>query len=52
MNAKEIVEYDENNNLIHYKSSDGSVYWKEFDQNNKLIHFKNSAGLVIYSSKS
>jgi len=38
--CNEIVKYDPNNNLIHYKSSNGFEYWKRFDQNNNLIHYK------------
>ena len=39
-----LQEYDQNNNLIHYKNSNGFEYWKEYDQNNNLIHSKNSNG--------
>ena len=38
-------EYDQNNNLIHFKNSNGFEEWKEYDQNNNCIHFKNSNGL-------
>lgn len=44
INEKEIREYDKNNNLIHYKDSDGYEYWKEYDKNNNLIHYKDSNG--------
>jgi YD repeat-containing protein len=39
-----IEEYDANNNLIHYKDSNGLEYWQEYDSNNNLIHYKNSYG--------
>ena len=37
-------EYDQNNNLIHSKDSNGVEEWQDFDQNNNLIHYKNSNG--------
>ena len=37
-------EYDKNNNLIHFKNSNGIEYWKEYDKNNNLIHSKYSYG--------
>ena len=37
-----ISEYDSNENLIHFKDSDGYEYWKEYDSNGNSIHFKNS----------
>ena len=36
------VEFDQNNNLIHFKDSYGNEEWREFDQNNNLIHYKNN----------
>ena len=33
-----------NNNLIHYKDSNGYEYWNEYDVNNNLIHCKDSNG--------
>ena len=39
---KNIIKYDENNNLIHYKGSDGFESWREYDENNNLIHSKDS----------
>ena len=39
-----IVEYDSNNNLIHYKDSYGYEYWNGYDSNNNLIHYKTSYG--------
>ena len=39
-----ISEYDNNENLIHFKDSDGYEYWKEYDSNGNLIHYKNSDG--------
>ena len=41
---EEIKEYDNRNNLIHYKNSDGDEYWYEYDENNNEIHFKDSDG--------
>ena len=35
-----IEEYDNNKNLVYYKSIIGE-YWKEYDENNNLIYFKN-----------
>lgn len=35
-------EYDENDNEIHHKGSDGYEYWKEYDEYERLIHFKDS----------
>ena len=43
-------EYDENNNLIHYKDSHvfkdihGRESWYKYDENNNLIHYKDSNG--------
>ena len=39
-----ISEYDNNENLIHYKNSNGYEYWKEYDSNGNLIHSKDSDG--------
>ena len=39
-----ISEYDNNENLIHFKDSDGYEYWKEYDSNGNLIHYKDSDG--------
>ncbi len=44
MNDKIIREYDKNNNLIHYKSSNGYEYWREYDENNNEINYKNTDG--------
>jgi len=43
-----IKEYDENNNLIHYKNSYGFEYWREYDGNNNKIHFKDSDGFEYW----
>ena len=43
-------EYDQNNNLIHYKDSEGNESWKEYDQNNNLIHYKDSNGYEEWKS--
>ena len=37
-------KYDNNNNLIHSKSSSGLEYWNEYDKNNNLIYSKHSGG--------
>ena len=42
-------EYDENNNLIHCKNSNGIEEWKEYDKNNNLIHFKDSNGIEYWN---
>ena len=36
------MEYDENNNLIHYKDSKGFEEWYEYDENGNCIHYKDS----------
>lgn len=35
-----ISEYDENNNIIHYKNSTGFEEWYEYDENNNRIDKK------------
>jgi len=42
-NEDVIIEYDENNNHIHWKNN-GFEEWREYDKNNNLIHFKSSTG--------
>ena len=37
-------QYDERNNLVYYKTSNGIESWKEYDERNNLIHYKNSKG--------
>ena len=37
---KEIKEFDDRNNLIYQKDSDGREYWWEYDENNREIHYK------------
>ena len=39
-----IKEYDKNNNLIHYKYSNGYEEWYEYDKNNNEINHKDSNG--------
>jgi len=39
-----IKEYDKNNNLIHYKNSNGLEFWQEFDEKNNCIYYKDSNG--------
>ena len=41
---KEINEYDERNNLVYHKNSDGYEWWKKYDENNNEIYYKNSDG--------
>ena len=43
--CEEWKEYDENNNEIHHKNSDGFEYWNEYDENNNLIRSKDSNGV-------
>ena len=45
---EEIIEYDENNKLIHHKDSNGFECWREYDENNNLIHSKDSNGLEFW----
>ena len=40
-----ISEYDNNENLIHFKDSNGSEVWYKYDSNGNLIHSQNSHGL-------
>ena len=37
-----VKEFDENGNLIHYKSPIGSEWW--YDEKGNCIHYKNSNG--------
>ena len=37
---KEIKKYNENNNLIYSKDSNGLEYWYKYDKFNNLIYFK------------
>ena len=39
--AEEIREYDNNKNLVYYKSIIGE-FWFEYDENNNIIHHKNT----------
>jgi YD repeat-containing protein len=41
---KEIKEYDKNNNLTHYRDSNGYEYWSEYDEKGNEIHYRNSEG--------
>lgn len=40
---KDIKEYNENNNLIHYKDSDDE-WWKKYDENGNLIYYRDHNG--------
>jgi YD repeat-containing protein len=40
-----IKEYDKNNNLIHYRASNGVEVWHEYDENNNEIHYRTSTGV-------
>ena len=46
--SKEIKEFDERGNLIHYKNSNGLESWTEYDENNNEIHYKNSYGIEYW----
>ena len=41
-------EWDENNNLIHFKNSEGLEYWKEYDEDGNVIHYKDESGYEYY----
>ena len=41
---KEIIKYDENNNIIYTKRKSGLEIWYEYDENGNEIHYKNSSG--------
>ena len=45
-----VYEYDERNNLIHHKTSNGIESWKEYDERNNLIHYKDSKGIEEWKS--
>jgi len=47
-NMQVITEYDENNNLIHYRDTDGYEWWSEYDENNNEIHTQNSNGYEVW----
>ena len=40
----DFIDWDENDNVIHFKNSDGYEEWEEYDENGNVIHFKNSDG--------
>ncbi len=39
-----VKKYDENDNCIYRKDSDGYKQWYKFNENNDLIYYKNSNG--------
>ena len=39
---KEIIEYDDRDNLVHYKGNYNNEAWSIYDENNNLIHIKDS----------
>ncbi len=41
-------KYDENNNIIHYKSVNGFEYWSEYDGNNEIHCWNNEGDEVWY----
>ena len=43
--TEEIVEYDEQGNLIHYRSSNGLEMWFEHNEQGNLIHYRTSEGV-------
>ena len=44
----EIKEYDKNNNMIHYRDSEGYEYWREYDENSNQIHYRDSDGVEYW----
>jgi len=48
MENKVIKEYDENNNLIHYKDALGFENWYKYDENNRIIYYKFSVNSNNY----
>ena len=43
-----IREFDENNNCIHYKDSDGDEYWREYDKSNNRTHHRDVNGFEYW----
>ena len=43
-----LKEYDENDNLIHSKNSNGYEEWYEYDSDNNCIHHKDSKGYEFW----
>ena len=43
----EKVEFDNNRNIIHCKSTNSEI-WQKFDKNNNLIYWRNSKGDIIH----
>lgn len=41
-------EYDENNNLVHYRSITGSESWYEYDENNNKIYQRSGSGAEFW----
>ena len=46
---KEIIEYDDRDNLIHYKGNYNNEAWSTYDENNNLIHCRHSNGYESWS---
>jgi YD repeat-containing protein len=46
--AKPIKKYDENNNLVYYRDSDGFEFWREYDENNNLIYGRETLGFEFW----
>lgn len=44
MRNGEEQHYDENENLVYFKSSEGAEQWYEYDKRENLIHYKTSSG--------
>ncbi len=40
--------YDENNNCIYYKSSNGFEYWWKYYEDNNWVYFKTSFGYEMW----
>ena len=39
-----VIHYDDSDNIIYYKDSNGYEEWREYNENGNLIHYKNSNG--------
>ena len=43
-----IKEYDENNNMIHYRSSTGGEWWRKYDEKGNVIHHRHANGYEVW----
>ena len=46
--SKEIARYDENGNLIYFKTTSGFESWREYDDQGNEIYYKNSTGAEFW----